>query len=83
MLIRDDGAQRGMMKKNLAIFAVLTGVLLPGGNSLLAQEVPGRQLMQQDGARRNITANDDSRLPSDQDIQRAINISPNHPIAWT
>ena len=58
-----------MKKKNLAILAVLAGVFLPGGNRLLAQDVPGRQLIKQDGVRRNTTANDDSRLPSDQDIQ--------------
>ena len=57
------------MKKNLAIFAVLAGVFLPGANYLLAQNVPGPQLMKQDRVRSNTIANDDSRLPSDQDLQ--------------
>jgi hypothetical protein len=61
--------QGGMMKKNLAILAVLAGVFLAGGNHLVAQDVTGRQSMKQDGVRRNTTASDDTRLPSDQDIQ--------------
>jgi hypothetical protein len=58
-----------MMKKNLAILALLAGVFLPGANCLLAQSVPGPQSMKQDGVRSNTIANGDSRLPSDQDIQ--------------
>src|SRR5208283_570230 len=58
-----------MMKKNLAILAVLAGVFLAGGNRLLAQDVPGPRSMKQDGVRRNTIATDDPRLPSDQDIQ--------------
>jgi len=58
------------MKKNLAIFALLVGVCLPGGNRLLAQNVSGPQLMKQDGVMRtNTTTSDDSRLPSNQDLQ--------------
>jgi hypothetical protein len=57
------------MKKNLAILAVLAGVFFPSGDCLLAQDVSGRQSMKQDGVQRNTTADDDSRLPSDQDIQ--------------
>ncbi|MGO9517460.1 MAG: hypothetical protein ACLPND_10485 [Candidatus Korobacteraceae bacterium] len=68
LLAHDHGPRGGMMKRNLAIFAVLAGVFLPGGSRLLGQDVPGRQLMRQDGVRRNATASDDSRLP-DQDIQ--------------
>jgi len=58
-----------MKKKNLAILAVFLGVFLPGGNSLLAQGVPGPQLMKQDGVRRNYTPSDDPRLLSDPDMQ--------------
>ena len=58
-----------MMKTHLAILAVLAGVFLSGANCLLAQSVPGPQLMKQDGIRRNTIANDDPRLPSDQDLQ--------------
>jgi len=58
-----------MKKKNLAILAVFLGVFLPGGNSLLAQGVPGPQLMKQDGVRRNYTPSDDPRLLSGPDMQ--------------
>jgi len=57
------------MKKNLAILAVLAGVFLPGGNGLLAQDVPGRQSMKREGVRQSTTVSDDPRLPSDQDIR--------------
>jgi len=63
------GAQGGMMMKNLAILGVLAGVFLPGGNRLLAQNVPGPQSMKQGGVIRSAPASDDSRLPSDQDVQ--------------
>ena len=58
-----------MMKKNLAILAVMTGVFCAGGNRLLAQKVRGPQSTKQGGMRRIATANDDARLPSDQDLQ--------------
>jgi len=58
-----------MKQKNLAILALFAGVFLAGANRLLAQDVPGPQSMKQDGVRRNTTANDDPRLPSDQDLQ--------------
>jgi len=58
-----------MMKKNLAILVMLVGVLLLGGNNLLAQDVPGPQSIKRDGVRRNPTANDDLRLLSVPDIQ--------------
>jgi hypothetical protein len=58
-----------MMKKNLAILAVMTGVFCAGGNRLLAQNVRGPQSTKQGGMRRIATANDDARLPSDQDLQ--------------
>ncbi len=54
--------------KNLAILALLAGVFLPNGN-LLAQDVPGPQSMKQGAMRKSTSANDDSRLPSDQDLQ--------------
>jgi len=57
------------MKKNLAILVMLVGVLLLGGNNLLAQDVPGPQSIKRDGVRRNPTANDDLRLLSVPDIQ--------------
>jgi len=63
------GAQGGMMMKNLAILGVLAGVFLPGGNRLLAQNVPGPQSMKQGDVIRSAPASDDSRLPSDQDVQ--------------
>ena len=58
-----------MTKGNLAIIAVLVGAFLPGGNSLLAQDVPGSQSIKQDGARRTSTSSDDLRLLSVPDIQ--------------
>ncbi len=57
------------MKKNLAILAMLAGVFLPSGNRLLAQDVPGPQSMKQRAVRKSTSANDDSRLPSNQDLQ--------------
>jgi len=57
------------MKKNLAILAVLVGVFLPGGNNVLAQDVPGPQSISRDGVRRNTTASDDLRLLSVPDTQ--------------
>src|SRR5208283_2213949 len=59
----------GRMKKNLAILAVLVGVFLPAGSGLLAQNVPGPQLMKQDEVRKNAIINDSPRLLSDPDIQ--------------
>jgi len=58
-----------MMMKKLAIFALLVGVSLPGGNSLLAQNVPGPQFMKQDGVRRNTPTSEGSQLFANQDSQ--------------
>ncbi len=69
------------MKKNLAILAVLAGVFLPGANCLLAQNVPGPQSMKQKGIRRNAIANDDPRLPSDQDVELLKRTRPTD-LAW-
>src|SRR5271167_26095 len=57
------------MKKNLVILAVLAGLFGAGGNRLLAQDARGTQSMRQNGVRRNTAAKDDSRSPSDKDIQ--------------
>ncbi len=43
VLTRHQGSQGRMVKKNLAILAVMTGVFFAGGNRLLAQNVRGPQ----------------------------------------